>query len=444
VSLAWPWIAMVIRHEHERRQTEAKASAARAAQTTSYAARPPAVPVQPPGTPAPAPVAHAAVSLVRASIHPAQVIPPPAKGGVVSSGEGSAANVPATLAQAYASAPKPPSPATPASLARYMDAAHKWYTALPPAVMKQVEAVTDARTKMERAKALALRPPPGAEPADQNAWLNGAGASFGGPLKGYPEFQWTRTGNGNEARGVVSRGSNDWVQWYQGPGWTWTYDHHYGGGFPGVDLSGAISAATNAVKSAASAAGKAIDTATQPFRSAIDLADTVANGALDTLAGALPPNARPFVESLKGPVKFLAQTMQATIDPTKVDWKGVADYVEAVYSTVPVLGTAAADIIATAEVFVDVVTAGNPLVAAMDAAYDYAMATIPGGAALRPFIDPVVNVLIDMAVAGQPLAQAVLTQAVQQAPTSPSLGNMNPRTVVASLATFLVHHLGLT
>jgi len=126
-----------------------------------------------------------------------------------------------------------------------------------------------------------------------------------------------------------------------------------------------------------------------------------------------------------------------------VPWKTIADNLEAATSTVPVLGTAISDIVATGEVLVDALRSGNALELALRAAYDYAMASVPGAAALRPVLDPIVDVLIRIAADGETPTHAAIAAAVDQAPDSPSFGNLSPRSVAASLASIVVSHLGL-
>ena len=140
---------------------------------------------------------------------------------------------------------------------------------------------------------------------------------------------------------------------------------------------------------------------------------------------------------------FVSGVMEAEVDPMRIDWAMVAHQLEAVTSTIPVLGTAVSDVIATAEVIYDAVKSGNLLVAALDAAYQYALSNVPAAAELHTFIDPVFHVLVDIAVKGMSPTKAVITEAVNQAPAEPAFGNLSPRSIAASLAAFLASKLGI-
>lgn len=414
------------------------------------------------------------LAAVHASIPAPQRIPPPrpkpgavqARRGVASSGGGVTHGTSKLAAQAAAQARKnaPPRPAPPlpgaplpAELAAWQVRLASWlgvFARLGTRAGKPPEAPSsaifypavevqwlDALKHWELAGAASSRPDPGGEPADQTAWLNAHQFS---PIDGFPEFGWGTTGNKLEARAFVQRSSSDWVHWYISPEGAWSYDHHYG---TGLDLAHAAQQAGAAFSSALGAAGHlaagAVDGITAPLRAALDDADRIADQAIDTLAAALPPQARPFLEAVKSVKHFLVQFEESAIDPTRVDWRQVAHDVEAASSTIPVLGTAAADIIATAEVLYDAVTSTDPLEAALRAAYDYALASVPGAAELRRFIDPVFDVLVRIVVQHQKPTAAVIATAVDQAPTDPSIGSLSPRSVAASLASFVVSKTGL-
>ena len=124
-------------------------------------------------------------------------------------------------------------------------------------------------------------------------------------------------------------------------------------------------------------------------------------------------------------------------------WQTLADNIEAATSMVPVLGTAVSDVVATGELLVDALKGEGLLEEAIRGAYTYALASVPGAAALRPVLDPVVDVIIRIAVGGEKPTHAAIAAAVDQAPDSPSFGNISPRSVAASLASIVVSHLGM-
>ncbi len=421
-------------------------------------------------------------SAIRATIHPSQVIPPPVNKpgdppglrGTLSHGGG----VPAPPAQLMTlrlparAAPAPPhwhmtlrlparaAPhAGPLPLATYLGSLNRWHAqqlvargakaADPPrpvglAVHDRPAAVAaywHAEYALWLARAMPSRPSPLAQPLDQAAWLRKFKLN---PMAGYSEWPWARTGKGHEARTIVPRSGSDWVQWYVQPNGAWSYDHHYGSSF---DLGHAIAQATaafgSALSSAAHEAGHVVQAIEHPFQEALAFATQEMNKTLDTLERALPPQCRPLLEGLKKAEGFLTQVEETALDPSRIDWRAVADYMEAATSTLPILGTAMSDIIATGEALLDMLTSGNVLEAALRALYDYIMGTLPGVAVLEQWIRPVFNVLLDVVVKGQKPTRALITEAVQQAPASPSIGHYSPRSIAASLATFVVGKMGL-
>jgi hypothetical protein len=337
-----------------------------------------------------------------------------------------------------------------------------WLHSLQAAGVAKLNAAVAADITAAQTAALKTRPLPTAAPADQHTWLQSNASKFnddtkpggvGGPEGAYPEFHWTRTGNGKEARAFVSRSSQDYVHWYQGPtGATWSYDHHWGSS--GFDAIAAVSSAWNATTQAVSDAGHVIQyavdttgnvvhTLTAPLEAVVQDAENSINSGIDTLERDLPPQCTPLLEGLKSGVHYIAQQAESAVDPTRIDWEGVAHQVEAVTSVVPGLGTALSDVVATAEVLYDVLRSGNLLEAALRAAYDYALASVPGAAALKEYIDPVFTVLVDIVVKGQKPTAAIIAAAVAQAPTTPGIGKLNPRSIAASLATFVASKMGL-
>ena len=130
----------------------------------------------------------------------------------------------------------------------------------------------------------------------------------------------------------------------------------------------------------------------------------------------------------------------------KVPWSGLIHDVQAAVSAVPGLGTAVSDVVAAAETAYDSVAAlakGDPLEAAVDAAYNFALGSVPGAAALHPILDPVRTTLMDLLHKHEPLDDAMLNGILAAIPDSPSFGKITPRSVAASLAHLIVGHLGV-
>src|SRR5271166_235395 len=148
-----------------------------------------------------------------------------------------------------------------------------------------------------------------------------------------------------------------------------------------------------------------------------------------------------------GVVKSVSSAVNAVAKVAKaVPWGDIVHDVQAAVSAVPGLGTAVSEVIATAETAYDSAAAllhGNPLEAAIDAAYDFALGGIPGAAALHPILDPVKKTLIDITVKKEPVESAVLDGILTAVPDAPSFGSISPRSVAASLAHLIVGHLGV-
>lgn len=233
-----------------------------------------------------------------------------------------------------------------------------------------------------RAQADASRPKPEAEPSEQADYLN---RSHRAPQDAYPEFCWYAATEATHPetlwRTEYDRSPGDHVRWWVNRDNSWGYYHSWGG----FDAFRALGDLVSAFKS-------------------------ITDVAFPILAA--------------------------------VPWGDVVHGIEAVASLVPILGTAAADVYATAEIALEALGPGSWLEKALRAAYDYALASAPGAAALHPFLDPVVDVLIRI-VGGEKPTHAVINAAVEQAPPDPSIGDLSPRSIAAALAAFVVDHMGV-
>lgn len=151
-----------------------------------------------------------------------------------------------------------------------------------------------------------------------------------------------------------------------------------------------------------------------------------------------------IASSIVSDVSSVASTVTNAVGP----WAGTIIHgVQAAVSVIPGLGTAVSDVIATAEtVYTSAVALmhGNPFEAAIMAAYNFATATVPGAAALRIILDPIVHTLIGLTVKHEPVDAAVLDGLLSAVPDAPKLGSISPRSVAASLAHLIVGHLGVT
>jgi hypothetical protein len=127
-------------------------------------------------------------------------------------------------------------------------------------------------------------------------------------------------------------------------------------------------------------------------------------------------------------------------------WGDIIHDAEAVVSAVPGIGTAVSDVVAAAETAYDSAAdlmGGHPIDAAIDAAYNFAMASVPGAASMRPMLDPVVSTLKHLADGGEPPVSDALQAILSAVPTSPSFGPLNPQSVASSIAKLITSHLGV-
>ena len=128
-------------------------------------------------------------------------------------------------------------------------------------------------------------------------------------------------------------------------------------------------------------------------------------------------------------------------------WVGtIVHGLQAIVSLIPGIGTVVSDVLATAESAFDELSAivgGNPIEGAIKAAYNYATSTVPGAAAIRFVLDPVVNTLLALAFKKEPVESAILNGVLSDVPNSPQIGPLTPRSVASTLAHLIVSHLGV-
>lgn len=145
------------------------------------------------------------------------------------------------------------------------------------------------------------------------------------------------------------------------------------------------------------------------------------------------------VASVSSAVSSVAKAVSA------VPWGELLHDAQAAVSLVPGLGTAVSDVVAAAETAYESAAAllhGDPIGAALDAAYNFALASVPGADALRPVLDPVKTTLTDLAGKKEPIETALLDGILSAVPDSPNFGGLSPRSIASSLAHVLVDKLG--
>lgn len=131
---------------------------------------------------------------------------------------------------------------------------------------------------------------------------------------------------------------------------------------------------------------------------------------------------------------------------SSVPWGDIIHGVQAVVSVVPGLGTAVSEVVAAAETAYESAAAllsGNPLAGALHAAYNFSLGAVPGASSFRIILDPVVNTLINLTAAKEPVETAVLDGILNSLPDSPKIAGISYKSIAASLAHMIVQHLGV-
>jgi len=148
-----------------------------------------------------------------------------------------------------------------------------------------------------------------------------------------------------------------------------------------------------------------------------------------------------------GVVHLVAPVANAAMKVANVvPWGDIVHGLEAAVSVVPGLGTAVADVLAAGETYInaaEAILSGSPLKFAIEAAYNFALASIPGAAAIRIVLDPSVKRLIDIALSKTLVESGELDKMLKSVPDQPKIGNVSPRSILASLAHLVVGHLGM-
>ena len=201
----------------------------------------------------------------------------------------------------------------------------------------------------------------------------------------YPEWPWIAEGDGKWHCDYDFDGDSNHVHWYTN-GYT-GYQHNWGG----TDIGRLVGQAFDDIENVAQQIGNVV-----------------------------------------GPIANLAIKV-ANVVP----WELIADGIEAATSVVPVLGTAVADYVATIETIVEALKGESSQEIAFRSAYNYLMATTPGAASLRPILDPVVEVLVEIINGRVPSPKDAIVAATVDVPAG------LPRQIAASLAATVAGSLGI-
>lgn len=129
-----------------------------------------------------------------------------------------------------------------------------------------------------------------------------------------------------------------------------------------------------------------------------------------------------------------------------IPWGDIVHDVQGAIASIPGLGTVVSEAIAFGESAYDTAVAlahHNPIEAAIDAAYNGALAAVPGADIMRHILDPVKAVLIGLTVKHEPIGDSILDGVLTQVPDKPSFGKLSPRSVAGSLVHLIVKHVGI-
>ena len=141
------------------------------------------------------------------------------------------------------------------------------------------------------------------------------------------------------------------------------------------------------------------------------------------------------IDQVLGAVESVAAPLGTIVDV--VPWQDIADGIEAGTSTIPILGTAVSDYVATIQTVIEAISGKSAQEISFRSAYNYLMATTPGAAALRPLLDPVVNVLVAIINGKVANPKDAINAAVSNLPSG------LPRQLAASLVGAVVGSIGI-
>jgi len=115
---------------------------------------------------------------------------------------------------------------------------------------------------------------------------------------------------------------------------------------------------------------------------------------------------------------------------------------QVVASFIPGVGQVVNGVIAAAETALDALSGATALQMALDSAYHAALAAVPGAQALSGALDPVIDALRRIA-GGEKVSQAALQEILKEVPDAPKVGDLSPRSVAGSLASWLASKVGI-
>lgn len=202
-------------------------------------------------------------------------------------------------------------------------------------------------------------------------------------------------------------------------------------------VSAVDSAASQLVNAAqALASGQLLDAIEDLTDAAFDTANAEFGTAIAEVASTL--------HAIGQPVETIGMGLLASMDPgqqvgstindvLKGNWRAIVTKIEADVAYVPILGTAAANVIASGLALYDQLSSPGGRAKVILLAYDFALANVPGAAAFQAELDPLVTALVRLAVGGEPPTDAVLDALVQ------SVSDPIARSILSALVLLLTH-----
>jgi hypothetical protein len=134
-----------------------------------------------------------------------------------------------------------------------------------------------------------------------------------------------------------------------------------------------------------------------------------------------------LLHAIGQPVETIGMGLLASMDPGEQvgstindvmtgNWRAIVEKVEQDVQYVPILGQAAANVIASGLALYDQLTTPNGRAKAILLAYDYALANVPGLSAFESELDPIVKAIVRIAIGGESPTDAILDALVQSLP----------------------------
>jgi hypothetical protein len=162
----------------------------------------------------------------------------------------------------------------------------------------------------------------------------------------------------------------------------------------------------------------------------LDALEDIDDAAFDTANAAFGTEIAEVTQVLHAigqPIESIGMGLLASMDPgeqvgstindvLKGNWRAIIQKIQSDVALIPVLGTAAANVIASGLALYDSLTTPSGIAKVLLLAFDYAMANVPGASAYADELDPLVTALVRLALQTEPPTDAMLDALVQSVP----------------------------